>query len=482
MKILNDKEVKIDLGDGIFVYRGEIISLYNKLLQISDNFSEDNFNSIPVWSPSMTTIKDYKYSEYEKIFVDKTNSIYHNDKLVGHHCPAGCLGVIYPMLNREEVITDNVSYNTSTKAVRVEIDDSHQVNFTQWETVHIGERKYVLESIDKGVRFFVQLMEHLGLKWKLQKATDTFFGQDVEILKRAQRISGSKVEFLIENNPFPPIVVAPLNRPPKNTVDNFIPIGSANIPGHRLLDKFEIETEFDAPTSACWGWGLERIIEIFYKEGIILEDLESFEYNDDYKSYFLNTIKNEDGWVMIDGVSAWFSERDITDCSDDITNECGFTIIDSLELVDTYEKEIKMGMEQFHKDLALKWNGIWDFEELKIRISNGHVFLCNIIDGEVVQFTWYWFGECTITDHDWNLKFNFPINTTYGGHWWCNPDYRRKRGLIKSLMDNLKPYLKSVGIERELASVDGWNDSPMKLHKKVGFEGSGWILEEELLK
>jgi len=46
----------------------------------------------------------------------------------------------------------------------------------------------------------------------------------------------------------------------------------------------------------------------------------------------------------------------------------------------------------------------------------------------------------------------------------------------------LKPYLKSVGVERELAAVDGWNDSPMKLHKKMGFIGSDWILEEELLK
>jgi len=481
MKILNDKEVKVDLGDGIFVYRGEIILLYNKFLQICDNFSKDTFNSIPVWSPSMTTIKDYNYSEYEKIFTDKTNSIYHNDKLVGHHCPTGCLGVIYPMLNREEVITDNVAYNTSTKSVRVEIDDLHQVNFTVWETVHVGEWEYVVESLDKSVKFFVQLMEHLRLEWKLQKATDTFFGPDAETLKRAQRISGSKVEFLIENNPFPPIMKPPLHRS-KNKVDNFIPIGSANIPGNRLLNKFEIETEFNREVSACWGWGLERIIEIFYKEGIIPEDLETFEYKEENKSYFLNTIKNDTGWFVVDGLSSWFSERDVIDCSDDITDEYGFTIIDSLELVDKYEKEIKIGMEKFYKDLASTWDEIWDFKELKKRVSNGHVFLCNIIEGEAVQFTWYWFGEWTMTDHNWNLKFNFPPHTTYGGHWWCNPEYRLKRGLIKSLMDNLKPYLKSVGVERELAAVDGWNDSPMKLHKKMGFIGSDWILEEELLK
>jgi hypothetical protein len=479
MKILNDKEVKVDLGDGIFIYKGDIVPLYNKLIEISNNFVKEYFDSIPIWSPSIMTSNAYDSSEYDEMFADKTNSIYSNDKLIGHHCPTGCY-TIYPML-QHEVQTTSKAYNTTTKSVRVEEDETHQVNFTVWETVHVGEHEYCVDSIDKGVRFFVQLMNHLGLNWKLQKATDAFFGQDAEMLKRAQRISGSKIEFLLENNPFPPIMKPPLHRS-KNKVDNFIAVGSIAFPGSRMLNKFGIETEFNNEASACWGWGLERMVEILYKEGIIPEDLELFEYNDDCKSYFLNTIKNDTGWFVIDGLSAWFSERDVIDCSDDITDEYGFTIIDSLESVDKYEKEIKIGMEKFFEDLAPTWDEIWDFEKLKKRVSNGHVFLCNIMEGEVVQFTWYWFGEWTMTDHNYNFKFNFPPHTTYGGHWWCNPEYRLKRGLIKSLMNNLKPYLKSVGVERELAAVDGWNHSPMKLHKKVGFIGSDWILEEELLK
>ena len=50
--------------------------------------------------------------------------------------------------------------------------------------------------------------------------------------------------------------------------DKYLPVGSFNFVGNAFHDRFNIKnSQTKDVSSGCWGWGLERIIEIFYKEG-----------------------------------------------------------------------------------------------------------------------------------------------------------------------------------------------------------------------
>ena len=69
MKILDDKKVKVDLGDGIFIYEGEIVKFIDQLIILSRNFSEEHFNSIPLWTPSILSKEHFDAISVQKLSI-----------------------------------------------------------------------------------------------------------------------------------------------------------------------------------------------------------------------------------------------------------------------------------------------------------------------------------------------------------------------------------------------------------------------------
>ena len=445
------------------IYEGEIVEVINKLISLTQKFSEEHFNSIPLWTPSILSKEHYSKTQYEESFSDKGNGIYNKGELVAHHCPTGCYNVYAKYDN--SILSGDIGYTLVNKCFRNEVDETHDLNFTVFESVHLGDEIYILEVLNKAVNFQTQLLDFCGVKWKLVRTNDPFFGKDSEKKGRAQRISGSKLELQVKKD------------------DRWIALTSYNNLGSVMFGRFNIETGLDInnPSSCCWGWGIERTVEYLYGDYITLpSDLDDFEYEPTNKSIYMNTLKNQIGWSIIDGLSYWFGEKDIREVEDG-NNEDGFVIIDSMEAVNKYEQELKLGIKNMNIDLS-GWPAVWNFEDLKNRINSGCVMYVNILDGKAAQWQWFWFDEFVITDHDWELDVKLSKDKAYSGHWWVNPKYRFRRNLYRNFYKNLWTDLKNRGIKLDVSYVDGWNSKAITIGDKIGYVGSDWILEEELLK
>lgn len=424
--------------------------LFYDLVDISKKFSKEHFNSITLWTPSILSPDNYERAGYDASFGPKGNAVISNNTVVGHHCPTGCYNV-YSMLKGKTIPFDT-GYTLVNKCVRGEVDDTHLLNFSVFESVHIGSYDYCVKTLSKACSFQTQLLDHFGIEWRLERTHDQFFGQDAEKKAKAQKFAGSKLELqaLVD--------------------ERWVAVTSYNLLGSSMLERFDIS---GAECSCCWGWGLERTVELLSAS---TESLTTFKYEDRTNSDYLNTLKKEKGWHIVDGVEVWVSVRDLTYFDTQHTpDEYGFTIIETVEQLEKNKEAIQKGIFDLHDELKSTWPAIWDYEEAVKRLEKGAVLVCNIVDNRAVQFHWYWFGKFVLLDHGWNKRVWIPDFMSYGANWWCNPAFRSHKDFISSFYDNMMVYLKSRGVSMDLAIVDGWNKKAISIGKKYGYVGSRWL-------
>ena len=124
--------------------------------------------------------------------------------------------------------------------------------------------------------------------------------------------------------------------------------------------------------------------------------------------------------------------------------------IDTLEQLDGWTWEILQGLKEWDR-LNMKWineetrkTWLWDLETAKKRIQDGHNLCVMFHDGKMIQWNWWFMGEFTFYDHEWNIDMNLPKDHSYGGYWACLPKYRtsRKHGkLIEHFYTYITNYL-----------------------------------------
>ncbi len=451
------------VGKGLFVLNGEIVDYLYQLENTTYRISE-LFDSEKLWIPSHLSNDNVKKTQYLDGFENQASMIhsFHGDS-IGMCSPTVCYHC-YSMLSDRELI-GNKSFTATGKCTRIEDEgDSLErlFNFTMSEIIFVGTQNYCEESLSDVMYYVKQFLDGIGLIYKFRIANDPFFGNKSELKKRAQHLSGAKIEILAE--------IPNENRS--------IAIGSINLHHKKFIDNFNI----DAECTACFGWGLERFIHVLMlqKGDKPLFELkwDSFQRNTNkFKSDIrLNTIKNEDSWYRFQGEHYWVCERDLNKLQFEYDGLFGFVVIDSLSQLQKYQSQIKKGIDVMTKELY-DWNTIWDFQELQKRINDGVIFYCQIVDDMAVHWQFQWFNKVLISDHKWNLEGVLPKDSTYGGHWWCHQEYRHIRNLIPSLFNNLAVHLKSIGMSRDLGYVDGWNWKAVGVSKKLKYTDSSWVEE-----
>ncbi len=449
-----DSQVK--LGKGLFVLRGELVDYIEQLLKTFYRISEF-FDAEKLWIPSHISNENVKKTGYLDGFENQASMIQsvHGDELgmcsptVCHHC--------YCML--EDTKITNKAFVSHGKCTRIEeTGDSLErlFNFTMSEIIFVGDEKYCEESISDCLGYFRQYFYGIGLDFKLEKASDPFFGTKAELKKKAQKMSGSKIEIIC----------------------NDISVGSINFHKRKFVDNFKIESE----STACVAWGLERLLHVLLIQKTT--PLVELKWNDFQKytnikpSWRMNSICFDYGWHYIDGLTYWVMEKDLTNIEKGDKNN-NFQVIDSIDKVHEFETELKNGIEKMHHDL-IDWEEKWDFNELINRINQGCILYINILDNKAVQWQWFWFGKFKIEDHNWNYDFELPQDCTFSGHWWVDSKYRRKRGLFFDFYQDQWYDLKSRGYNRDLSYSDGWNINALRACFKLSYVGSDWFPKYKL--
>jgi hypothetical protein len=449
------------VGKGLFVLNGEIVDYLD---QIEKTFYKIGkfFEAEKLWIPSHLSLDNVEKTGYIDGFENQASMIHsvHGDSL-GMCSPTACHHC-YCMLS-DKKLDGNKCYTATGKCTRIEDEgDSLErlFNFTMSEIIFVGTESYCVEALSDALCYAKQYFDGIGLKYKFEIASDPFFGSKAELKKRAQHMSGAKIEILAE--------IPNENR--------YISIGSVNLHQRKFVDNFNIG---GAKCTACFAWGLERIVHVLMlqKENKPLFELkwDSFVNNDKRikKDLRMNTIKNIDGWYYIDGELYWIMERDLTDIKKGNKNN-NFVVVDSFNQVEKYKEELIRGIENMHKDLY-NWEEKWDFTELERRIARGCILYVNIINDKAVQWQWIWVGSFVIRDHKWNLKVDLEDDIAFTGHWWVDPKHRFKRGLFHSFYQDQWFDLKSRGFTKDVSYSDGWNRNAVSTCQKLSYVGSNWI-------
>jgi hypothetical protein len=459
------------VGNGLFVLSGKIVDYLDRLEKVTYKMGE-LFNSERIWTPSHLSVENSNTTGYKKSFPNQASLIY---SMEGHEkglCSPTVCYHCYSML-RDTHHPENKSYMMTGKCTRIEEHGGDTLerlfNFTISEIVFVGTKKYCEKSLSDAIFYTKQMLDGFGLQYYLELASDPFFGNKARLKEKVQLQSGSKIEIRAEI-------------PNENRT---VAIGSFNFHGKKFVENFSIH---GAVTTACFGWGLERFIHVMMlqKGNKLLTELNWDSFQKDNRKIKedlrLNFIDDNIGWYYVDGDKYWFCEKDIREVEDG-NNEDGFVVIDSMEKVNKYEQELKLGIENMHVDLS-DWPERWDFEELKNRINNGCIIYVNILDGKAVQWQWFSFGDFILEDHGriggrWKLDVKLPENNAFSEHWWVEPKYRLRRNFFHNFYRNQWSDLKNRGIEVDVSYVDGWNRKAIGCGKKFGYVGSDWINDKK---
>ncbi len=451
------------VGKGLFVLNGKIVDYLDQLEKTIYKIGEF-FDAEKLWIPSHLSLENVEKTGYIDGFENQASMIhsFHGDS-IGMCSPTVCYHC-YSMLS-DKKLNGNKCYTATGKCTRIEDEgDSLErlFNFTMSEIIFVGTQNYCEDSLCDIVYYVKQFLDGIGLKYKLKIANDPFFGDKSELKKKAQHLSGAKIEILAE--------IPNENRS--------IAIGSINLHHRKFIENFGI----DAECTACFGWGLERFIHVLMlqKGDKPLFELKwnSFQRNNKkFKSDMrLNTIKNDNVWYRYKEEHYWVGERDLNKLEVEYDGLFGFVVIDSLSKLKKYKSQIQKGIDGMTKELQT-WDEIWDYVELERRITIGVIFYCQIVDDIAVHWQFQWLNNIWIPDHGWNLNGILPNKSAYGGHWWCHPKYRYVRNLIPSLFNNYAVHLKSIEIDRDLGYIDGWNWKAVGVSEKLGYSASTWIEE-----
>lgn len=466
------------VGDGLQVISGDIVKTLVSLENLTYRMSEE-FNSERLWTPSHLSMDNAYKTGYMESFSNQVSIInsYHGEEK-GMCSPTACYHC-YSFLQGKSVL--NKSYTMSSKCTRIEeecTDLERLFNFTISEIVFVGTEKYCEDNLNKVMHLISQVLDQLGVKYFYEVASDPFFGDKSDLKTNVQLKSGSKIEIR---------VWVP-------NEDRHVAIGSINLHGKKFIDKFNIQ---DSEMTACFGWGLERFADVLTKYNKKF-DFDSIKFNHTNNGKFKTELRksiidDSNGWLCDEHDTYWFSRKPIHQYEIQ-TPDIGDVVyedIDTIEKLDGWTWEIlqglkewdRMNMEYINEDTRKTW--LWDLETAKKRIRDGHSLCAMFHNDKMIQWNWWFFGEFTFYDHDWNIDMNLPKDHSYGGYWACLPKYRtsRKHGkLIQHLFTYMTNYLIRKNIKYDLAYVDGWNNKAISIHKKMGYVGYNWMENENFLK
>ena len=110
-------------------------------------------------------------------------------------------------------------------------------------------------------------------------------------------------------------------------------------------------------------------------------------------------------------------------------------------------KELSNEIDEFNKEI--KWDGMWDIEEVINRLSNGWRFI--IFKPEDKIKGWYWLDNT-------GEPRNIYVNNHYRGI-----------GIAREMQFKLLNICKSLGMDRVECSIDDWNTTSMKSFKSTGW-------------
>ena len=263
------------IGNGLFVLSDRYVDLYYQIQEKTKSFIKDVFDGTELLTPSILSPENTTRSNYTNSFSNQAQMIHrHLDGSdIGMNSPTVC----YHMYSyyADDFVDGNKTHILTGKCSRFEEgelnDLTRLINFTGQEIVHIGSHDYVENCFAKSVEYVRMIFKYLNLDYKFENATDPFFGASAKAKRRVQRMGGTKIEYKLY---FP-------------NEKKYLPVGSFNFIGKLYHNRFNIKnTQTEDVSSACWGWGLERLMY-----ALISQKGESVNFN--YPVYFNNNKKFE---------------------------------------------------------------------------------------------------------------------------------------------------------------------------------------------
>lgn len=257
MKFLKKNDLIVQVGNGLFVLKGKLVELYNRIealiLQIASKV-----NAEEVIVPCILSWENTEKSNYLKSFENQALSIVSleearkNNNFVNNYIGLACPTVCYHYFSslKNNSVDENYAITAFARCTRGEKGDlndlSRLTNFSMREIVFYGTKDYCAEKLKITLEETKKILNDIfDLSYKVMTASDPFFGENETLKKKAQLISESKYEVQ---------TLLPF-------CNETISIGSFNNHGSVFYDRFNISSKRpDLKFSSCVGWGYERLI------------------------------------------------------------------------------------------------------------------------------------------------------------------------------------------------------------------------------
>ncbi len=258
MMYLLEKGLVIQVGNGLFVLKGILINIFNRIESIICEITE-SIGAEHALVPSILSWENTQKSNYLDSFKKQALLITSIDKSSGN---CGTLhsefeGIASPTVCyhcfsalKDKIVDCNYAVTAISKCTRKEEGNLNNLarltNFTMREVVFFGTNEYCLKKLKKVMNKTIKILNSVfDLSYEIVTASDPFFGRDSDMKRNAQLISESKYEIQ---------ALIPFN---KTTIS----IGSVNNHGNVFFDRFNIKSrEPELKFSGCMGWGYERIL------------------------------------------------------------------------------------------------------------------------------------------------------------------------------------------------------------------------------
>ncbi len=249
MPFLLEKGWLSSVGPGLYVFRGPLVPLLNKIENLFSQLAAD-LNAEEIWVPSFLSKENAERSQYLNSFSSQALVLGGNaaNVLEGLACPTVCYHYFASLSKQRAELPQLItSLGKCSRRENSGLGDLGRLqNFTMRELVGLGSTEYckkMLQEIQKRVTGIFETV--FDLSYSVCTASDPFFGDESETKKKAQLLSESKFE-----------VQMPL--PFKS---QSISTASFNLHGNVFYDRFQIQpSEPQNYESFCVGFGYERIL------------------------------------------------------------------------------------------------------------------------------------------------------------------------------------------------------------------------------
>jgi hypothetical protein len=254
---LESSGLVVRVGNGLFVFRGELARLINKVEALIQKMTQDLLAE-EIHVPSLLSEENMKSSEYLSSFWNQAIVLKNNESqgpkqiangaVLGIACPTVCYHYFASLRGKAVANSELVtSLSRCSRHEEGELSDlSRLTNFTMREIIGLGSEKFCASSIRRIEEAFLGLLnETLDLQYDMRTASDPFFGSGSLVKQKAQLVTQSKME-----------VHAAL--PHKDTTTG---VASFNRHGNVFFRRFGIsQVSEEKLESFCVGFGYERIV------------------------------------------------------------------------------------------------------------------------------------------------------------------------------------------------------------------------------